>query len=107
MNEAEEGRGDPVHLFFSRGLGRHLPSPRRPVKTAARTMWQWGRERGRGVRTGSPHPTLGPSGSSLGHSVESALAVTSICFLILRPPGRVTLLPPAVPLTVPPLLTGD
>ena len=31
---------------------------------------------------------------------------SGLCFLIPRPPGRVILLPPTVPLMVPPLLTG-
>lgn len=56
----------------------------------------------------APHiPDWARIRSSLGHSAEVTLSASSVCFLIPRPPDRVTLLPPAVRLLVPPLLAGD
>lgn len=79
------------------GLGRHLPSPQRRVEdrsqdyVAARggTETLWG-------EMGSWHPTLGPSGPSLGHLAETTYTTLSICFLIPRPPGLGALRLPAV-----------
>lgn len=108
VNGAEEGRGDPLHLFFCRGLGRHLPSPGRSGEDAARKMWPWGgsEERGRGVTTNSPHTRLGPKRVILGSFGRSRPRGHVCMFSNSQAPCRVTLLPPTVPLMVPPLLTG-
>lgn len=83
------------------------------VKTQrARCGGGWGREGGRS-REERPRgdyrlPTyqIGPEAGHPWVTRQKPPSRSGLCFLIPRPPGRVILLPPTVPLMVPPLLTG-
>lgn len=113
VNGAEEGRGDPLDLFSAGVLGGHLPSPGgRSGEDAASKMWRWlgvgGRSREERPRGDYRLPTyqIGPEAGHPWVTRQKPPSRSGLCFLIPRPPGRVILLPPTVPLMVPPLLTG-